>query len=56
MDTTPKGPANQPGTKQTTTKGAFGGGNKYTQMPQANNSFTTVSPIKGHTQQRNIKK
>ncbi len=55
MSTTPTGPANQPGSERTSSKGPFGGGNKYTQMPPINNNLTTIKPITGHTQQGNIK-
>ena len=41
--------------KQTTESGPHGGGTLYNQL-KVQNEFIVISPIKGHSQQSNIKK
>lgn len=52
--TTPSGPANTNGAKNTTQKGPWGGGNQYGQMPTMGKNFIAVPPVTGHTQKRNV--
>lgn len=54
MTTKPSGPVQPSGSKQTSTQGAWGGGNSYTQMPKTDNDFKPVSPFSGHSQKGNM--